>query len=113
LVVITEMPVVSPRQELRDGLDRRAYFATVAPGEIGATLGVLERAPGLSQLDYVQSLAALPTEIDLSQFTSRPSRCALNSSRTLPHAFQAGESVIGVKLFSSGQGPLAVILPIV
>jgi integrative and conjugative element protein (TIGR02256 family) len=69
LVVITEMPVVSPRQELRDGLDHRAYFATVAPGEIGATLGVLERAPGLSQLGYVQSLAAPPAEIDLSQFT--------------------------------------------
>ena len=66
LVVITEMPVISPRQEIRDGLDHRAYLTSLPPGEIGVALGILERSDGHGRLGFVLNLGPPPAQVDLS-----------------------------------------------
>jgi integrative and conjugative element protein (TIGR02256 family) len=67
LVVITEMPVVSPDNQRRDGVDHRAFITGTSPGEIGVAMGALQAAPPeLSRLGFVQSLASTPVEIDLT-----------------------------------------------
>lgn len=59
LVVIVEMPIVSPRDEQQDGTDLRAYMADNAVGDIAVALGIAlqagQRDEG-SNVGYVKAI---------------------------------------------------------
>lgn len=72
--IIVEMPVISPRGVLHEGVDHRAFVTKKAAGEIAVALGIAQPSHGHGKVGYVPTIGA--TKINDAAIAEMEVQCA-------------------------------------